>query len=262
MTDGGAATPEYLRTAGRIAMAHRGFTSFRFPMNTMGAFHEAAKLGFRYIETDVRATRDGVAVILHDRRLPAQSRQPGAIDHLAWPDVRLADLGAGESIPTLEELLVALPAMRVNIDIKADSAIEPTVEVIERLNAHDRVLVTSFSDRRRRRALRLLSKRVASSAGTIVFLALVAAKTPASRAYAWRMLHDSDCLQLPPRLGRLPVITPALLRTLHASGRQVHAWTIDDPVQMHALLDIGVDGIVTDRADLLRGVLLERDEWC
>jgi glycerophosphoryl diester phosphodiesterase len=261
MGDSGAATLEFLRVNGRIAMAHRGFTSFRFPMNSMGAFHEAAKLGFRYIETDVRATRDGVAVILHDRGLPAQSGLPGAIDRLSWRDVRTAELGAGESVPTLEELLVALPTMRVNIDIKAASAVEPTVGVIERLRAHDRVLVTSFSDRRRRRALRLLSKRVASSAGTAAFVALAAARTPAGRAYAWRMVHDSDCLQLPPRLGRVPVITPALVRAVHASGRQVHAWTVDDPVAMRALLDIGVDGIITDRADLLRDVLIARDEW-
>ncbi len=261
MSDSGASALEFLRGAGRIAMAHRGFTSFRFPMNSMGAFHEAAKLGFRYVETDVRATRDGVAVILHDRRLPPHSGLPGAIDRFAWRDVRTANLGAGESIPTLEELLSALPTMRVNIDIKAASAIEPTVDVIERLNAHDRVLITSFSDRRRRRALRLLSKRVASSAGTAAFLALVAAQTPASRAYAWRLLRDSDCLQLPPRLGRVPVITPALVRAVHASGRQVHAWTVDNPAAMQALLDIGVDGIITDRADLLRDVLIARDEW-
>jgi glycerophosphoryl diester phosphodiesterase len=230
-------------------------------MNTMGAFREAAKLGFRYIETDVRATSDGVAVVLHDRQLPQASGLPGAIDRLSWPEVRRADLGAGESIPTLEELLVALPAIRLNIDIKAESAIEPTVDVIERCNAHNRVLVTSFSDRRRRRALRLLSQPVASSAGTVAILALVAAKTSASRAYAWRMLHDSDCLQLPPRVGRVSVITPALVRAVHASGRQVHAWTVDDPAAMRALLDIGVDGIITDRADLLREVLIERGEW-
>ncbi|SPM42512.1 glycerophosphodiester phosphodiesterase [Mycobacterium numidiamassiliense] len=252
---------EFLRCPGRIAMAHRGFTAFRLPMNSMGAFHEAAKLGFRHVETDVRATRDGVAVILHDRSLPPTSGVAGAIDQLSWPEVRTADLGAGESIPTLEELLVALPDMRVNIDIKAASAVEPTVDVIERLNAHDRVLVTSFSDRRRRRALGLLSKRVASSAGTAAFPALLAAKTPATRAYAWRILHDSDCLQLPPRLGRLTVITPGLVRTVHASGRQVHAWTVDDPAAMRALLDIGVDGIITDRADLLRDVLIARGEW-
>ena len=230
-------------------------------MNSMGAFYEAAKLGFRYIETDVHATRDGVAVILHDSSLPATSGVSGAIDQLSWPQARTADLGAGEAIPTLEELLVALPDMRVNIDIKAASAVEPTVDVIERLNAHDRVLVTSFSDRRRRRALRLLSKRVASSAGTAVIPAVLAAKTPATRAFAWRILHDSDCLQLPPRVGRLAVITPRLVRAVHAAGRQVHAWTVDDPVQMQALLDIGVDGIITDRADLLRDVLIARDEW-
>ncbi len=242
-------------------MAHRGFTSFRLPMNSMGAFHEAAKLGYRYIETDVRATRDGVAVILHDRRLGRDSGVPGAIDQLDWRDARNAHLGAGESIPTLEELLTALPDMRVNIDIKAASAIEPTVDVVERLNAHNRVLITSFSDRRRRRALRLLSRPVASSAGTGTLLAVMAARTPRSRAYAWRVLHDSDCLQVPPRLGGVPIITPGLVRSLHASGRQVHAWTVDDPDVMHALLDIGVDGIITDRADLLRDVLIARNEW-
>jgi glycerophosphoryl diester phosphodiesterase len=261
MGDDSARGVQFLRGAGRIAMAHRGFTSFGLPMNSMGAFHEAAKLGFRYIETDVRATRDGVAVILHDPSLPSESGVSGAIDQLSWPQARTADLGAGEAIPTLEELLVALPDIRVNIDIKAASAVEPTVEVIERLNAHDRVLVTSFSDRRRRRALRLLSKRVASSAGTAAFPALLAAKTPATRAYAWRILHDCDCLQLPTRIGRLAVITPGLIRAVHASGRQVHAWTVDDPVQMRALLDMGVDGIITDRADLLRDVLIARGEW-
>jgi glycerophosphoryl diester phosphodiesterase len=261
MGDQGAPGVEFLRGPGPIAMAHRGFTAFRLPMNSMGAFREAAKLGFRYVETDVRATRDGVAVILHDRSLPPTSGVSGPIDQLVWPEVRTGDIGAGESVPPLEELLVALPDMRVNIDIKDASAVEPTVEVIERLGAHDRVLVTSFSDRRRRRALRLLSKRVASSAGTAVVPALLAAKTPATRAFAWRILHDSDCLQLPPRMGRLTVITPGLVRAVHASGRQVHAWTVDDPAAMHALLDLGVDGIITDRADLLRDVLIARGEW-
>ena len=109
--------------------------------------------------------------------------------------------------------------------------------------------------------MRLLSKQVASSAGTAAFPALLAAKTPATRAYAWRILHDCDCLQLPTRIGRLAVITPGLIRAVHASGRQVHAWTVDDPVQMRALLDMGVDGIITDRADLLRDVLIARGEW-
>jgi glycerophosphoryl diester phosphodiesterase len=259
MNDMGAV--EFLRGTGRIAMAHRGFTSFKFPKNSMGAFHEAVKLGYRYLETDVRATRDATAVIFHDRRIGAQTGVSGAVDQLHWHDVRSADLGAGESIPTLEELLSALPDMRINIDIKHASAIEPTVDVIERLNAHDRVLITSFSDRRRRRALSLLSKRVASAAGTGAFLVLLTTRTPGARAYAWRMLLDSDCVQLPPRLGGRAIITPDLVAAFHASGRPVHAWTIDDPVAMNALFDIGVDGIITDRADLLRDVLIARGEW-
>ncbi|AGC60591.1 glycerophosphoryl diester phosphodiesterase GlpQ2 [Mycobacterium liflandii 128FXT] len=261
---GGDAHPqevEFLRDARRIAMAHRGFTSFRFPMNSMGAFHEAAKIGFRYIETDVRATRDGVAVIQHDRKLAPESGVAGAVDQLTWPEVSTADLGGGEPIPTLEELLVALPQMRFNIDIKADSAVEPTVEVIERLQAHRRVLIASFSERRRQRALRLMSQRVASAAGMGAFLGFMAARTAGRRASAMRMLRDSDCLQLPARFGGLPVITPALVRSVHASRRQVHAWTIDDPAMIHALFDIGVDGIITDRADVLCDVLGARGEW-
>lgn len=259
--DDGTRVAEFLRESGPIAMAHRGFTSFKYPMNSMAAFREAVRLGFRYIETDVRATRDGVAVVLHDRRLDDTCGVRGAVDELDWREVRMADLGAGESIPTLEDLLTAYPGIRVNIDIKVGSAVEPTVDVIERMNVHDRVLVTSFSERRRRRALRLLSRRVASAAGTGAFLAVLAARTPRDQGYAWRLMRDSDCLQLPSRLGLVPVITPALVRTAHEMGRQVHAWTVDDPAEMSALFDMGVDGIITDRADLLRDVLVSRGQW-
>lgn len=261
VNDDGTAIVEFLRENGPIAMAHRGFTSFKYPMNTMAAFREAVQLGFRYIETDVRATRDGVAVVLHDRRLDDRCGVRGAVDELDWREVSTADLGAGESIPTLEDLLTTYPDIRVNIDIKVGSAVEPTVDVIERMKVHDRVLVTSFSERRRRRALRLLSRRVASAAGTGALLAVLAARTPRDQGYAWRLMHDSDCLQLPSRLGAVPVITAALVRTAHEMGRQVHAWTVDDPEEMAALFDIGVDGIITDRADLLRRVLVSRGHW-
>lgn len=251
----------FLREEGPIAMAHRGFTSFTYPMNSMAAFREAVRLGFRYVETDVRATRDGVAVVVHDRRLDDACGLRGAVDELDWRELQTADLGAGESIPTLEDLLTTHPDIRVNIDIKFASAVGPTVDVIERLNAHDRVLVTSFSERRRRRALRLLSRRVASAPGAAVFLPLLVARTPRSQRYAWRLIHESDCLQLPSRLGTRPVITPSLVRTAHEMGTQVHAWTVDDPEEMAALFDIGVDGIITDRADLLREVLVSRGHW-
>lgn len=261
MGDDGKQVADFLRSDVPIAMAHRGFTAFKYPMNSIGAFREATRLGLDYLETDVRATRDGVAVILHDRRLARMTGLRGPIDQLDWRDVRQADLGSGETIPTLADVLDTFPDARVNIDIKAASAVDSTVRVIERAKAHNRVLVASFSDRRRRRALRQLSKRVASAAGMGSFLAVAAAKTPQSRAYAWRILRDSDCMQLPPRVGAVPVITPGLVRAAHAAGQQIHAWTVDDPHAMGALLDMGVDGIITDRADLLRDVLIARNQW-
>jgi glycerophosphoryl diester phosphodiesterase len=255
-----AVTAEFLQNHGPIAMAHMGF-ALSVPKNSMAAFAEATKLGFRYVETDVRATRDGITVILHDRKLDDQSGLPGAIDKLDWKDVRKATLGDGESIPTLEEVLGAWRHLRVNIDIKAASAIRPTVEVIERMNAHDRLLIASFSDFRRRSTLRLLSKPVATSAGVRVFSAFLAAKTIHSRSYANWALRDVGCLQLPPKLRGVPVITPRLVQAIHNTGRQVHAWTVNDPTEMRRLLDIKVDGIISDRADLLRDVLISRGEW-
>jgi glycerophosphoryl diester phosphodiesterase len=129
--------------------------------------------------------------------------------------------------------------LRVNIDIKAASAVKPTVDVVERMKAHGRVLIASFSDFRRRRALRLLSRPVATSAGARVFVAFLAAKTARSRNYAQWALRDVSCLQLPSRFRGVAVITPPLVEAVHAAGRQLHAWTVDDPMEMGRLLDMG-----------------------
>lgn len=251
--------PEFLRADGPIAMAHQGFAPTRsIPQNSMAAFAEAVRLGYRYLETDVRATRDGVAVILHDRKIDSL---PRPIDKLDWKDIPESALGNGESIATLEAVLHNWPTVRLNIDVKARSAIRPTADVIERLNAHDRVLIASFSDLRRRRTLRRLTKAVATSAGSRVIVALLAAATIGCQRCASRALRDVDCVQLPARRLGLPFITPRLVRAIHAAGRQVHAWTIDSPTEMNRLLDSGVDGIISDRADKLRELLIARGDW-
>lgn len=224
----------------------------------MAAFAEAVKLGFRYIETDVRATRDEVPVILHDRK---PKSLPRPIDKLDWKDLPKAALGDGESIATMESVLRAWPFLRFNIDIKARSAIRPTVDVIERLNAHDRVLIASFSEVRRRRTVRCLSKVVATSAGMEVIFALLVAATIDCQRYASWALRDVDCVQLPARRLGVPFITPRLVQATHAAGRQVHAWTVNNPGEMSRLLDIGVDGIISDRADKLRELLISRGNW-
>src|SRR5690606_4970656 len=127
-----------------IALAHRGF-SLDGLENSMAAFEAAVRLGFRYVETDAHGTKDGVAVALHDASLDRTTDGRGFVAELPWSEVRTARIGGVEPVPTLEELLGTFPELRVNIDVKGVSGIEPVAQAIERTQAHDRVCVASFS---------------------------------------------------------------------------------------------------------------------
>ncbi len=253
----------YLDHHGPIALAHRGFSRDGLE-NSMAAFAAAVDLGLRYVETDVHATSDGVLVAFHDERLDRVTETTGAISALPWSVVSRARIGGVEPVPQLAELLGTWPTLRVNIDVKSPGAIVPLVRVIERTASHDRVCVTSFSDRRRLAVLRRLSRPVATSAGQGVAARFVAAtRVPGGRGAALvaRSLRDVDCLQVPERAGRVPVVTAATVAAAHRAGVQVHVWTVNDPSDMERLLDLGVDGLVSDRADLLRQVLERRGQW-
>lgn len=253
-------TPTYLDHPGPIALAHRGF-SLAGLENSMAAFQGAVDLGCSHVETDVHATADGVAIAFHDPALDRVTDATGRIASLPWSEVRQARIGGAEPVPTLAEVLHAWPDLRVNLDIKAQGAIEPTVAVIERERAHDRVLVTSFNDARRREVLARLSRPVATAGGTsrvARFLAGVRGRAPWLVRSALRGL---DCLQVPERQGRVQVLDAATIAAAHEHGVAVHVWTIDDPADMRRLLDLGVDGLVSNRADLLRDVLRERGQW-
>ncbi|MFC6706464.1 glycerophosphodiester phosphodiesterase [Flexivirga alba] len=250
---------------GVIAMAHRGFTEGSgSPENSLPAFAAAVNLGFRYVETDVHATSDGTLVAFHDHRLDRVTDGSGVVAELPWSAVRAAKIAGTADIPTLDSVLESWPQLRVNIDCKAAGAVEPLVEVIERHRAHDRVCVASFSDARRRAVLQRLSRPVATSGGKSVisrFVVSGAIPTWARIPLGQNALRDVDCLQVPRAAGRIRVVTEASLRRAHDADVQVHVWTIDDSAQMHQLLDLGVDGIMTDRADLLRDVLIARGQW-
>lgn len=245
-----------------LALAHRGF-DLTGRENSMAAFAAARELGLDHVETDAHATRDGVAVALHDTHLDRTTDGRGAVAELTWAQVADARIGGTEPVPRLEDLLGEWPDLAVNIDVKSPAAVGPTAAAIERTRAHDRVLVTSFSTERRRRTVAALSRPVSTSAGRSEIVAFLAAATlpaPAARAAARRALHDVDCLQIPERAG-LPVVTRRTIALAHAVGRQVHVWTVDQVADMHRLLDLGVDGLVTNRADLLREVLMTRGSW-
>ena len=227
----------------------------------MAAFAAAVGLGFRYVETDVHATRDGVAVAFHDDTLDRVSDGTGRITDLPWSTVARARIAGTEPVSRLDDLLGTWPQLRVNVDVKSARAIGPLVEAVERTRAHDRVCVASFSDARRRAVERALSRPVTTSAGTGTAARFrVAVATGRARVVA-RALRTVDGLQVPERHQRVPVVTAATVAAAHAAGRFVHVWTVNEASDMVRLLDLGVDGIVSDRADVLRDVLLSRGQW-
>ncbi len=253
----------YLGDPGTTAMAHRGF-SLDGLENSMVAFEAAVDLGYRYVETDTHATSDGVAVAVHDPTLDRVTDRTGRIATLPWRVVSQARIAGREPIPRLDELLHTWPTLRINIDVKSDPAIEPTVAAIERARAHDRVCIGSFSDRRLREVLRRLSKPVARSASQLAgagFRLGSAVPRALGQRVVQRSLRSIDALQVPTQRYGVPILTPSTVDAAHRAGVVVHVWTINEVVEMDELLDIGVDGVITDRADLLKEVLIRRGGW-
>jgi glycerophosphoryl diester phosphodiesterase len=228
--------------------------------NTIAAFRHAVSLGFRYIEIDVHGTLDDELVVFHDDDLRRLTGSSGAIADRTLAEVSQRRIGDGETIPTLDEVFETFPDTRFNIDLKNAGAITPLVKTIDRHRAHDRVCVASFSNERLREFRRVMGRRVPTSVSPI--------------GVVWngyipllpRLLNSpGTALQIPltHAVGsrQLPVLTPRLLRHAHLAGKVVHIWTIDDPAEMHRLLDMGVDGIMSDRTDLLKQVFTERGIW-
>lgn len=247
-----ARTP-YLDHDGPLVMAHRGFDpggDGRLE-NSMRAFVAAVELGARYLETDVHATSDGRLLAFHDSALDRVTDRTGRVERLPWSHVSRALIGGTEPIPLLEDVLGAWPDVRVNVDVKSTTAVAPLVDVLERTRAHGRVCIASFSDRRRRATVRRLSRPVATSPGVAGAARFWAAVRVGAPARALRTLTAAvDCLQMPVRLGPAQVVTPRFVAAAHDAGLQVHVWTVNDPAEMGRLLDLGVDGLITDRTDL------------
>jgi glycerophosphoryl diester phosphodiesterase len=255
----------YLDHPGPIAFAHRG-GSPDGRENSMAAFERAIGLGYRYLETDVRATADGALIAFHDATLDRATDRTGPIARLTSADVAKARIAGREPIPRLEEILAAWPSARLNIDVKAENAIGPLTEVLNRAGAWDRVCVTSFSYRRLqhvRARMRLLSGRDVCTALSPLGVATLRARSlggPLGRLLRLAEL-GVPCAQVPQRVGRTRLVTPAFLRTAHALGLQVHVWTVNEPADMERLLDLGVDGIITDEIEALRDVMTARALW-
>jgi glycerophosphoryl diester phosphodiesterase len=246
----------YLDHPGPIAFAHRGGAADGLE-NTTLQFRRAVEAGYRYIETDVHTTADGRLVAFHDSTLDRVTDGAGRIADLPWQEVRHARVAGKEPVPLFEDLLEAFPEVRWNVDLKAESSLHPFLDLIERTRAWDRVCVGSFSEARVVRAQRLAGPRLATSYGTrgVLNLRLRSWGVPAA------LRASSVAAQVPESQSGIQVVDHRFVRAAHARGLQVHVWTINEPERMHRLLDLGVDGIMTDHIDTLRKVMEERGVW-
>ena len=244
-----------------LAFAHRGgarHPELRGLENTLVAFEHAVRLGYTYLETDVHATRDGVLLAFHDVVLDRVTPRVGAIADVAYDELADALIGGREPIPLMSDLLEHFPRARFNIDLKAEAAVPLLADLVDRTASHDRVCIGSFSDDRLRAFRRRVSRPVATSYGPVG----VALSRLAPRLLAERVLRGrGDALQVPHRLRGGTIVNRRFVQRAHAAGRPVHVWTIDDPAEMGELLDLGVDGLMTDRTDVLRDVLTGRGAW-
>jgi glycerophosphoryl diester phosphodiesterase len=277
-----------------LAFAHRGGAAHA-PENSWRAFEHAVGLGYGYLETDVQATADGVLIAFHDRTLDRVTGQPGRVCRLPLKQIAGARIGGTEPIPVLEDVLGAWPDVRFNIDVKDAPAIAPLARVLRRTNAWDRVCVVSFSASRLRATRRALDRPVCMAASPLGTAMVGLGRPPASpeprgphrsgfrrrsgagpmaaaarrpgvpgavagrpaRPLAERLARaDVRCVQVPAR-----VATPSFIGRAHQLGLQVHVWTVNDRPAMEALLNLGVDGIMTDETMTLREVLTGRGQW-
>lgn len=248
----------FLGLEGPLAIAHRGGAA-EHPENTMAAFEHAVRLGYRCIETDVRATRDRVVVIFHDENVDRLTEHTGPLAARDWAGLDEVRIDGKEPVVRLDDLLGAWPDLRLIIDPKADDVVTPLIDVLRRTNARDRVCIGSFSSRRLR-WFRTDAPGCTSCGPTeVIRLRAESWGIPAGRL-------DADCAQVPPRqplFGSLsmPVVDAAFLRAAHARGMPVQVWTVDDEAEMERLLDLGADGIMSDRVTALKNVFERRGLW-
>lgn len=218
----------------------------------MPAFQYAVDLGYRYIETDVQVTADGVLLAFHDFNLKRTCGIDRQLGEMTWAEVSTARVNGVAPIPTLEDLLGAWPDVRVNIDCKADTAVDALVAALKRTNALPRVCVGAFSDLRIRKLRAILGPELCSALGPGGVVQL---------RFGRMSKTNARTAQVPVSQGPLRVVTPGFIERAHRLGMHVHVWTIDDPAEIARLLDMGVDGIMTDRPRVLRDVLEQRNQW-
>jgi glycerophosphoryl diester phosphodiesterase len=242
----------YREAPGPLAIAHRGGAGLAAE-NTLEAFRRSHALGLRYLETDVRLTADGALVAFHDARLARVTGARGWVRRAPLARLTALPVLGGETVLPLADLLAAFPDSCFILDVKNPAVVAPLARLLASTDAAARVCAAGA----RGGWLRMLRSLTGPELCT---------------ALSWRdLVHlaarprgrygDAGFAHLPLRLGRVPVFRDDLVQRAHDAGVRVIVWTVNDPETMHRLLDHGVDGIITDRPDLLREVLIARGQW-
>ncbi len=233
--------------------AHRGLC-FRdgklvFDENTIQAFRQAIESGAEYIELDVQSSRDGRAVVFHDETVDRVSNSRGAVSELNLAQLQQIRLLHGGTISTFDELLSNLPQdCRINIDVKDASAISDLAATISNHSARDRCLITSFSEKRRKAALKAISGVATSPSGSLVLRIWLRIRLGLG---AEKLLNLVNVLQIPVSYGPIRFDSPRFIESVKRHGVELVYWTINDPAEATRLRQIGANGIVTDRTDLM-----------
>jgi glycerophosphoryl diester phosphodiesterase len=241
----------FLVGAHPLALAHRGGAA-ESAENSPLAFQHAVDLGYRWIETDVRATIDGHAVVFHDATLDRTTDAHGPLSAVPLALVQSARMSDGQSPITLAEALRRWPDVRFNVDVKSDDTVAAFLRAVADADAWDRVCAAAFSTARLTQLRALAGARLATSMGP----------SEVTRLLLGAPDHSPACAaQVPHRARGIPLVTRRFVGRAHRRGLHVHVWTVNDADEMRTLLDLGVDGLVTDRPTLLREVLTSRGCW-
>lgn len=227
----------------------------------MRAFEAAVALGYEYLETDVHATADGVLIAFHDDLLDRVTDHSGPVAAMTWAELRPVRIAGTEPVLRFDELLEAMPHIRINVDAKHDAAVGPLIETVRRAGALDRMCFGALSDRRVAPIRRAFGARACTVFGSREVTAL--------RLLGWGvrpfrtplLRQPGLCVQVPIRSHGVVLVDPGFVAAAHDIGRPVHVWTVNESDEMDRLLDLGVDGIMTDRPELLRDVLVRRRVW-
>lgn len=237
---------------GPLAIAHRGGAGLA-PENTLDAFRTSYALGLRYLETDVRLTADGELVAFHDARLERVTAARGRVRSRTLAELAGLPVLGGEPVLPLGVLLAAFPEACFTLDVKDPAVVAPLARLLTDTEAAARVCAAAA----RGSWLRLLRSTTGPGLCTALSWRELVHLTSRPRG----RYGDAGFAHVPLRLGRVPVFRDDLVARAHDAGVRIVVWTVNDPDTMHRLLDHGVDGLITDRPDLLREVLLARGQW-